>query len=233
MKGALFMALGALGLSFLGLFVLFGIHEVISPGPVYPEHNRKEGGGVLCVVLVPFSLCALLFRRGLTHWRNARDFDRLFSFAAKQDRAQLTDAATALSLAPARVQKLLADGVARGFISDPQNAALIIVGGAAPVPLDVPGNTPLFATLAGHAYAVLCFMLLALEKQVGRGVILFTCCSGILLTFVLHTVGVVGGFKARRTGKRAVVALVLSIVGYLGVGLLVIGTSLELVFGPR
>jgi hypothetical protein len=243
-RGVILMVLGGMGLSFTGLFVLFGIHEVISPGPVHPDHNRSEGGGVLCVVSLPFAFCAWLVRRGFTLWRSASDFDRLITFAAKQPQApRLQDAAASLSLDLERLHKRVTEGATRGFITDPSSPELRLSGAPAVMTLvDPPGRNPLFATLGGHAYGVLCLVVLALEKVASHGLILLVCTLGIPLTFVLHTLGVVGGVSGVRAARRAeprgstkrpLAALILGVLGYLAVFLLVFATTLELIYGRR
>ena len=238
------MVLGGMGLSFTGLFVLFGIHEVLSPGPVYPEHNRKEGAGVLCFVSGPFAFCVFLVRRGLALWRSTNDFDRLVSFAAKQPGASLGAAASSLSIDPGRLERLATEGATRGFITDLSNAELSIGGAAlsAGALVDAPGRNPLLTTLAGHAYGVLCAALFAFEKAAGRNLILLVCFGGIPLLLVLHTIGVVGGVTGLRAARRTeppgsmmrpLAALILGVLGYLAVCLLVFATALELSFGPR
>lgn len=235
----LFLALGAIGLSFTGLFVLFGIHAVISPGPVYPEQNRKEGAGVLCVILVPFAFCAFLMRRGFVHWRSARDFDRLITFIASQENPNLRDAATTLSLELERLQQLATFGVTKGFITEPELPELSLSGASVAGFADAPGRSALLATLSAHGYGVGAAVMLALEKVVGRDLILLVCIGGIPLMFVLHTLGIAGGVSGIRAVKppssrrRAYAAVVLGVLGYLALLLLAFATALELSFGPR
>jgi len=237
---------GALGVCVLGLFVLFGAQEVLSP--TYPK-DRVEGEVVLAVTALPFLFSAFVLWSGLGKLKDARDYDRWISLSASRPDATVDHAAGMFGVPIARWRALGVAGGEGGFVFDVANPELRVLDASAGhagarALVGKPGQTSLLVALASYGYGALAAVLLLSSdaKIVGRDWVVLVCVVGIPLTFALDVVSVVGGIRGivevRRRDPNASIArpaaaLVLGVVGFLGVLLLVFATALSMSFGPK
>jgi hypothetical protein len=250
-RGVLIMALGALGLSFMGLFVLGGLLIFADAGKSpYPGQNRSEGGAMFGIAMVPFSISAFILWRGHARWWKAGAYDRLLAFAASRPGTSVVEASQSLRIPVAQVASLGQEGMRRGFIQHAEQPELRVVnhesasGAAALVPEFKPGGTPLLAAIASYAagVAVAAILVLAEKTKYERAASVLVTAPSVLLTFTLDTVAVVGGISAFAAAKRMrpptsvarpVLAIVMGALGYVGVFALALFGALSLLFGPR